>query len=120
MYFYTGLCITYRICPIICHIKESGVLLLNELKKVLISIPDSLLKEIDLLVAVERTNRSEFVREAMRLYIGQRRKIEMRDRMKKGYQEMAGINIKMCECCFDADCEQLTEYEYRLGRIEYR
>ena len=40
-----------------------------ELKKILITLPDNLLKEIDHLVSVEKTNRSEFVREAMKLYL---------------------------------------------------
>lgn len=89
-----------------------------ELKKIIISLPDNLLKEIDRFVSVEKTNRSEFVREAMKLYIKERRKIEMRDRMKKGYQEMAEINMKLAEICFDADSEQQTRYEGKLGEME--
>lgn len=89
-----------------------------ELRKILISLPDNLLKEVDSIVSVEKTNRSEFVREAMRLYIRERRKIEMRDKMKKGYQEMAEINIKLAEIFFDVDNEQQNKYEERLGELE--
>lgn len=89
-----------------------------ELKKILISLPDNLLKEIDHIVSVERTNRSEFVREAMRLYVREKRKIEIRDRMKKGYQEMAEINIRLAEMCMDADSDQQVKYEERLGELE--
>ena len=91
---------------------------MGELRKILISLPDNLLKEVDSIVSVEKTNRSEFVREAMRLYIRERRKIEMRDRMKKGYQEMAEINIKLAELFFDVDNEQQHKYEERLGELE--
>jgi len=91
---------------------------LAELKKILISLPDNLLKEVDSIVSVEKINRSEFVREAMRLYIREKRKIETRDRMKKGYKEMAEINIKLAEMCFDADNEQEKKYEERLGEME--
>lgn len=91
---------------------------LAELKKILISLPDNLLKEVDHFVSMEKINRSEFVREAMKLYIRERKKIEMRDRMKKGYQEMAEINIKLAEMCFDADNEQQRKYEERLGELE--
>ena len=91
-----------------------------EQKKILISIPDNLLKEIDNIVSVERTNRSEFVREAMRLYIREKRKIQMRDSMKKGYQEMAEINIRLAEMCMDADCYQQQKYEERLGELELK
>jgi len=93
---------------------------LAELKKILISLPDNLLKEIDSIVAVEKINRSEFVREAMKLYIREKRKIEMRDRMKKGYQEMAEINMMLAEMCFEADNDQQAIYEERLRELEQK
>lgn len=89
-----------------------------ELKKILISLPDNLLKEVDNIVSVEKTNRSEFVREAMRLYLREKRKMQMRDRMKRGYQEMAEINIRLAEMCMDADSDQQQKYEVRLGELE--
>lgn len=89
-----------------------------ELRKILISLPDNLLKEVDTIVSIEKTNRSEFVRKAMKLYITEKRKIEMRDKMKKGYQEMAEINIKLAEICFDADTDQQDKYEERLRELE--
>ncbi len=88
------------------------------MKKILISLPDNLLKEIDHIVSVEKTNRSEFVREAMKLYLREKRKIQMRDRMKKGYLEMAEINIGLAEMCFEADSDQQLKYEQRLGELE--
>lgn len=89
-----------------------------ELRKVLISLPDNLLKEVDSIVSIEKTNRSKFVREAMKFYIKEKQKIELRDRMKKGYQDMADINIKLAEIFFDVDNEQLQKYEERLGELE--
>lgn len=89
-----------------------------ELRKILITLPDNLLKEVDSMVSIDKTNRSEFVRKAMRLYLKERRSIEIRDRMKKGYQEMAEINIRLVEMCFGADCEQQINYEERLGELE--
>lgn len=97
---------------------RSGGFILAELRKILISLPDNLLKEVDSFVSVEKTNRSEFVREAMKLYLREKRRIEMRDRMKKGYKEMAEINIKLAEICFEADDEQQQKYEERLGEME--
>lgn len=88
------------------------------LKKILISLPDNLLKEVDNIVSMEKINRSEFVREAMKLYIREKRKIEMREVMKKGYEEMAEINIKLAEMCFEVDNEQQQKYEERLGELE--
>lgn len=89
-----------------------------ELRKILISLPDNLLKEVDSIVSMEKINRSEFVREAMKLYIREKRRIEMSDRMKKGYQEMAEINVKLAEICFDADNDQHSKYEERLEELK--
>lgn len=91
---------------------------MSELKKILISLPDNLLKEVDSIASVEKINRSEFVRAAMKFYIREKRKIEMRDRMKKGYKDMAEINARLAEMCFEADNEQQQKYEERLKELE--
>lgn len=91
-----------------------------ELKKILVSLPDNLLKEVDHIVSVEKTNRSEFIREAMRLCLREKRKIEIHDKMKKGYQEMAEINIKLAEMCICADCDQQRNYEDCLRELEVK
>jgi len=93
---------------------------LAELKRIIISIPDNLLKEFDFLASLEKTSRSEFVREAMKRYVKERRKKEMICRMKKGYQDMAEINLKFVEVCFEADNEQQQIYEERLGVLEIK
>ncbi|HOQ36898.1 MAG TPA: ribbon-helix-helix protein, CopG family [Acetivibrio sp.] len=89
-----------------------------QLKKILISLPDNLLKEVDSIVEMEKINRSEFVREAMKLYIREKRRIEMRDKLKKGYQQMAEINAKLAEICFEADNDQQQKYEEGLRELE--
>lgn len=101
-----------------CNSIENGGFILAELKKILISLPDNLLKEVDHIVSVEKTNRSEFVREAMKLYLREKRKIEMRERLKKGYLEMAEINMRLAEMYMEADSEQQFKYEERLGELE--
>ncbi|NSW90380.1 MAG: ribbon-helix-helix protein, CopG family [Firmicutes bacterium] len=89
-----------------------------ESRKILISLPEQLLKEVDSIVSIEKTNRSEFVRRTIQLYIRERRKIEVRDRLKKGYQEMAEINIRLSEIWFEADNDLQQKYEERLGELE--
>ncbi len=91
---------------------------MSQYKKIMVSIPDNLLEEIDNMVNVEKTNRSELVREAMILYLRERRKIRLREEMKLGYEEMAEINLKLAEVCLVADNEQQCKYEERLGEME--
>lgn len=95
-----------------------GVNKLSQYKKILISIPDNLLEEIDNMVSVEKTNRSELVREAMKLYLKERHRIDLREKMRRGYEEMAEINLKLAEVCLAADNEQQNKYIERLGEME--
>ena len=89
-----------------------------ELKKILVSLPDSLLQEVDEIVAIEKKNRSEFIREAMKLYIRERHRIEITEKMKKGYEEMARINSEMTEVGLESDVRALEEYEAILSECE--
>ncbi len=87
-------------------------------KKILISVPDNLLEELDILASNQKTNRSLIVREAMSLYIREKRKVELREKMRRGYEEMAEINLRLAEGCLGADNDQQSIYEERLGEME--
>lgn len=89
-----------------------------EKRKILVSLPASLLKEVDSIVSIEKTNRSEFIRKAARLYIRERKKIQAREKLIKGYQEMAEINLEIAEEFFDIDNELQQYYERRLAECE--
>ncbi|NLC69368.1 MAG: ribbon-helix-helix protein, CopG family [Clostridiaceae bacterium] len=89
-----------------------------ESRKIQISLPEQLLKEVDSIVSMEKTNRSEFVRKTIRLYIRERRRIEVRDKLMRGYQEMAEINIRLSEMWFDADNDLQLKYEERLRELD--
>jgi len=84
------------------------------LKRIMISVPDHLLQEFDGLVDVEKKNRSEFIREAMRFYIAYRRRRIMHEQMKKGYQEMAGINLAIARESFGAESEVFENLSDKL------
>lgn len=89
-----------------------------ELKRIAVSLPNSLLKEIDDIVCDECCNRSEFVRNAMRFYIKELKRTNVVERMKAGYIEMAEINITLAEIGLTADNETIIGYETRLAECE--
>jgi CopG family transcriptional regulator/antitoxin EndoAI len=89
-----------------------------ESKRIIISLPNSLLQEVDDIVEMEHRNRSEFIREAMKLYIRERRKIQIRENMKKGYREMGLLNLTLSEIGLDIDGDTLKCYEERLAECE--
>lgn len=76
---------------------------MSQVKKILISVPDSLLQEVDAMVSHEKSNRSRLIQRAVMLYIKERKKAELKEQMKKGYREMADINLRLAEICFPAD-----------------
>lgn len=61
----------------------------------MISLPDSLLAEVDGVVASEKRNRSELIREAMRMYLQELKRQRIREELKQGYQEMARTNLAL-------------------------
>jgi CopG family transcriptional regulator/antitoxin EndoAI len=79
----------------------------------MISIPNHLLQEVDGIVEKENSNRSEFIRQAMRLYLSERKKRYIRESMQKGYMEMAKINLKIASEAFLAE----EEAEGTVGRL---
>jgi CopG family transcriptional regulator/antitoxin EndoAI len=88
------------------------------LKRIMISVPDNLLEEFDGLVDLEKKNRSEFIREAMKFYLAHRRRRVIYEQMKKGYQEMARINLAIARESFGAENEALSNCDNKF--TEYR
>lgn len=91
---------------------------MSGVKRIMISIPESLLEEVDGLVSLEKRNRSEFIREAMRLYISERKRRSIREQMKKGYQEMAQINLALAMESYALEDEVQTYYDEKLAECK--
>ncbi len=89
-----------------------------ESKRIIVSLPDSLLKEVDSIVSMEKKNRSQFIREAMKLYIRERKKMEIIEQLKKGYIEMANINLTLAEYGLTEDIHDFGSYGGKLAEGE--
>jgi len=72
-------------------------------KRIMISLPDQLLREVDGVVKQENLNRSELIRQAMKLYLKERKKRYLRESMQRGYMEMANINLHIASEAFHAE-----------------
>ncbi len=91
---------------------------MSGVKRIMISIPEQLLEEVDGLVSTEKRNRSEFIREATKLYIAEKKRRRMRDQMKQGYQEMAQINLKLATENYEIENEVQGYFEERLAECK--
>jgi len=77
----------------------------------MISLPESLLAEVDGIVTVEKRNRSEFIREALNSILHERRKKGIHEQMRIGYLEMAQLNLSIARELFSTEQEVLEYYE---------
>lgn len=87
-----------------------------ETKRITVSLPNSLLEEVDIMVPMEFKNRSDLIVEAMRLFIEERKKLDIIEKLKKGYIEMSQINLNLAEMGMAQDLVELTLYEASLNR----
>ena len=87
-----------------------------EHKKVLISVPSALLKQLDDIAKKDGSSRNETVRNAIKDYVAAGRKKEIAKRLTDGYQNMAEINSEMAEFCLEADNECVVSYEAKLAQ----
>ena len=89
-----------------------------ECKKIIVTVPDSLLNDMDSFAEFDGVSRSEMIRKVMNEYISGRKKKNLREQLKNGYEEMAAINIEWAENCLDADNECQFDYEEKLSECE--
>jgi len=89
---------------------------LTETKRIMISLPNHLLQEVDGIVASENRTRSDFIREAMRLYLQEREKRQIRENMQRGYMEMARLNLRLANEALDAENEANIISELLVGK----
>ncbi|PLS01409.1 CopG family ribbon-helix-helix protein [Neobacillus cucumis] len=73
--------------------------------EILVKLPQHLLTELDGFVKQENGNRSEFIYQATKMYLRERKKRQIRESMRRGYMEMAKINLRIASEAF------LAEYE---------
>lgn len=89
---------------------------MSNLKKIIVSLPEPLLEQTDHVLAEEHKNRSELIREALVLYLSERRKKGIREQMERGYLEMGEINLTLSEEGLDSDLADLVQYEAKWKR----
>lgn len=88
-------------------------------KKIVVSLPETLLEEFDNLIECsDCKNRSKFIREAVMLYIKERKRKVMIELMKKGYEEMGNLNSELSEYGIQNDCLELAKYEAGLAESD--
>ncbi|MFY9175496.1 MAG: ribbon-helix-helix protein, CopG family [Peptococcia bacterium] len=85
-------------------------------RRIMVCLPESLVEEMDCLMEGEKRNRSELMREALRFYLEEKRKSNLREQLRHGYVEMAQINLKLAqEACY---CEEEADVTIKKMLVE--
>ncbi|MBR2846893.1 MAG: ribbon-helix-helix protein, CopG family [Clostridia bacterium] len=88
-----------------------------QLKKILLGLPDPLLKRLDAIAKKKGVSRTGVLREAAEDFVKKEER-KLRQELKTGYTEMGKLNLRLAEICFDADQESLDRYEEKLAECE--
>ena len=62
--------------------------------------------------------RSAFIREAIVLYIEEKKRLNYIDEMKQGYLEMAELNLEIADMGFEIDIKDFKDYEVKLSESD--
>ena len=87
-------------------------------KKVMVSLPNNLLQEIDGFVQEDNQDRSQFISRAMEQYIRQLRKNKVEKKMRDGYEEMSKLNLGLALENFELENDTLFYYEAHLAECD--
>ncbi|TMW70176.1 CopG family ribbon-helix-helix protein [Alteribacter natronophilus] len=82
-------------------------------KRIMVSLPQHLVNELDGLLEKEDANRSEVIHQATKMYLRERKKSKIRETMQQGYMEMAKINLNIATEAFLIE----EEAEHTLDRL---
>lgn len=82
-------------------------------KRIVISLPQQVINEVDRMIKNENLDRSEFIHQATKMYIREKKKRHIRESMRQGYMEMAKINLNIASEAFLLE----EEAEITLDRL---
>ncbi|WP_205599224.1 CopG family ribbon-helix-helix protein [Oceanobacillus halotolerans] len=80
----------------------------ESIQEILVRLPQNLLNEVDGLVKYENKDLSDFICQATRNYLEHKKDEhiqQFRESMRKGYEEMARINLTIASEAFQAEEE---------------
>lgn len=87
-------------------------------RRISVTLPDLLVEETDKIASSRNRSRSEIIALAVKNYVSEMKKIELKEQMKKGYLEMGEINLNLAEDSLLSDESACEIYEMFLSESE--
>jgi CopG family transcriptional regulator/antitoxin EndoAI len=86
-------------------------------KRLVVNLSETLYNELNKVLQEDCKKSSEFIREAIILYIKEKKRLNI-SAMEKGYKEMAQLNLEFAEMGFASDMKDFKEYEAKLSESD--
>lgn len=86
--------------------------------EITIEISKNLLKDVDDYIQYRRVSRDKFIHDAVTHYLCEHKKLELREKLKKGYIEMSDINLELAHEGLKCDSNSIQLYEKCLMECE--
>lgn len=94
-----------------------GAYKMAEAKREQESMPNALLEEARSIISKKDMDKEGYIKDAMSFYIKEKKRIEIIEELKRGYQEMGKINLEIAETGLTEDLNNLFAYEKYVGEI---
>jgi len=88
----------------------------RRMRRITVHLPGSLISDMDAVARREKRSRGEIVRRAVAEWLRDRNGRLSAESLKRGYQEMAGINLMIASEAFHAE----DDADHTLGRMVAR
>ncbi|WP_174496722.1 antitoxin [Salirhabdus euzebyi] len=82
-------------------------------QEIVIKMPKKMVRELDNLGKNEDCDRNDLICQATKMYLREKKKRDIRESMRRGYVEMANINLNIASEAFQAE----EEAENTLERL---
>lgn len=87
-------------------------------EKIVFTLPEGILSEVDKIIQMENSNREDFAKAAFQFYITQKKKLNLKETMIKGYKEMGRINLSLAELGMTDEISLDNNSEGDMAKVE--
>ena len=87
-------------------------------EKIVFTLPEGILSEVDKIIQMEDSNREDFAKAAFQFYITQKKKLNLKETMIKGYKEMGRINLSLAELGMTDEISLENDSKGDIAKVE--
>ena len=87
-------------------------------EKIVFTLPEGILSEVDKIIQMENSNREDFAKAAFQFYITQKKKLNLKETMLKGYKEMGRINLSLAELGMTDEISLENDSKGDIAKVE--